>query len=939
MTAINKISDLVKNQFPSFYREDGEAFLDFVQAYYEYLEQTGKLTDSVENIQSYRDINTTLDEYIEYFRRDLLPSIPTEIVADKRILAKYIKDFNQSRGSKTSYKLLFRILYNEDVELNYPADQILKVSDGDWRIDQYLVTNYDSRVYDLIGKTIKGNNSQAEALVEDVVKIVVRNRDLMQIIVSNVKGEFSHLEPVIDIAETSGTPFAPKVEAGIKNVTIIQQGAKYEKGDVVDLISSDLGNFAKVVVTDTVDLNGALTFSIVSGGSGYTASGGTGTQIEIAGGDGTGASFQIDASDIVDTFALAINTNLISSNTIYGTGAPVVTFADGVDRQMNGFANVIIGASSYGFPEEGEVVTGFTDYHDHANAIITIANTSEFSVGESIFGATSSANGYITEVVDTTAGAAVLRINGYRNFTSSENVTIDTSGGSVVGTVSSFSGNTVGYHVLQIANNAGETLSVGDELVSITAYNSTDNAFGVIKEIHNISAGGYVADGRDIVYCKVTANNSANVSNQFDTGPLAPFLENSGVRLVGSATSIGNVVITTSNTVYENMHTRLRDSLTFEASTFGTIAEISLPTSGSGYSIAPTINLNEPSISSLGIGEQYITLQSDDVNWGTGNSSFTKLDTNDKVVQANTGATGHVKAGATPNAPVEVVSYANGTYEMVVRVWQDFLQRSPGNISYANNDFVDLNIFDSSYVQGVDADERSIVSTGTAKIVSIDDRGILGQNADIRTSIGANGSITGIRVLDSGFSYKQGEIVTLETPDRTGAVSGTVQLNLSGAANSEGYYASTRSHISSLRGYIQDSDFYQEFSYEVIVGKSLNRWREVALDLVHPAGQKLFGKYRLQTNNDISVVANTNYTTNKKSAGTFSISNGSFDITGSGTSMLTEYANNDYIILNDSGDRYTIQLNIVDTNTAANTKSVWTAGDISGATAYYAVTE
>ena len=40
---------------------------------------------------------------------------------------------------------------------------MLKVSDGDYRIDRYLITHRGYRGYTFIGKTIKGSDSQAEA--------------------------------------------------------------------------------------------------------------------------------------------------------------------------------------------------------------------------------------------------------------------------------------------------------------------------------------------------------------------------------------------------------------------------------------------------------------------------------------------------------------------------------------------------------------------------------------------------------------------------------------------------------------------------------------------------------------------------------------------------------------------------------------------------------
>ena len=156
MTIKSRLSCIVADQFPDFYKEEGENFLAFIEAYYSYMEQNGKLTDAIQNLEDYRDVSTTLDEYLIHFQETLLPSVPYDVVADKRLLAKYIKNYNTTRGTIASYKLLFRAIYNEDVEIYYPADQMLKVSDGDWNLDRYLVTVFDKKMYDFIGKTIYG---------------------------------------------------------------------------------------------------------------------------------------------------------------------------------------------------------------------------------------------------------------------------------------------------------------------------------------------------------------------------------------------------------------------------------------------------------------------------------------------------------------------------------------------------------------------------------------------------------------------------------------------------------------------------------------------------------------------------------------------------------------------------------------------------------------
>ena len=103
----------------------------FVKAYYEYMEQEGKTQYELNNIKGYKDIDLTLDSYIDYFRKTVLPSIPLDVLADKRLLVKTIRDFYQSKGTIDSYRFLFRALYNEDIEINYPADKMLVVSGSD----------------------------------------------------------------------------------------------------------------------------------------------------------------------------------------------------------------------------------------------------------------------------------------------------------------------------------------------------------------------------------------------------------------------------------------------------------------------------------------------------------------------------------------------------------------------------------------------------------------------------------------------------------------------------------------------------------------------------------------------------------------------------------------------------------------------------------------
>lgn len=913
----------------------------FIKAYYEWMETTNQPQHELKKLTEYKDIDDTLDEYIEYFRRTIMAEVPENAVADKRLLAKHIKDFYQSKGTLASYKLLFRILYNEDVEVNYPADQILKISDGDWRIDRYLTTSHDQNNLRFIGKTIKGNDSGAEALVENIVKRAIRGRVIDQIFLSNLKGSFNHLEPVsLKVAE-SGTPHTPIIESGIAGFTIVSPGGRYNPGDVVDIISSDKGKFGKIVVTKTVDLNGAITFSLLDGGSGYSSSINDTTQITLSGGDGSSpASFTIARDDLNDTFALSLNVNLVGSNTIFGALGPTLTHKDGGSRRADTFANTLLSQPDYGFQESGQALTSGINFKSNSNAVIVIANTSDPSVvvGDSLYGVTSGANATVSAVSRAyNSTDVILRVDGYKNFSGSEKVNKSTATGTTVGTVSQFGANTIGYHVLQFGNTASQVVLAGQELVG-----RTSGAFGVVKKVISTVANGYSrgvggADDRHLVTVQVTANTTANLTSQFDAGPMRSFTENEGLRIVGANTTVGNVVSTTSNTHIENIHTKLSDALLFQSATVGTISQLSNRVGGAGFSVAPVVTVRDNAVAALGIGEQYLTLHYNQQNFGTSNSQILLIDTNDRVSQANTNASGDVMQR------ILTRQFANGTYETQIRVWQDELQRRPGNVFFANNQHLDIQFF-------TDASQSAQIagSPGVAKIVSVQDEGILGDNANVSATVGANGTITALRLVDSGFNHIQNELVTIETTTHPDATSAQLRLTLDNVANSEGYYATSRSHISTKRGFIQDSRFYQEFSYEVEAAIALNRYRDLALRLVHPAGQALFGKFKSTSNVDVNVtvskVQRKRFTANgtisiskPKASGTVSITNNTFNLSGSGTSLSTQFANGSSLLVESAHDKFfEVRLNRTTSATAANMSSAWVYGNISGANIYYA---
>jgi hypothetical protein len=261
-----KVSSVVSKQLPEFVREDNAQFVAFLEAYYEFLEQQQNQT---RNLESIRDIDDTLDSFIQYFRSELLSQIPTAILSDKRYLAKQINDVYRSKGSIKSYEFLFRILFNETPQLYFPKVDMLRVSDG--KYDQRVIlrcseTTGDS--FNLIGQTISQGFNRA--IVESVIKFQVGSDVISEITINenSIAGSFNTELPITGLDNITGTQITLDLLSILTDVQINNGGALYSVGSPVALLSGS-GSDAQVEVTN-IGYGSVDQIVIDSPGNGYT---------------------------------------------------------------------------------------------------------------------------------------------------------------------------------------------------------------------------------------------------------------------------------------------------------------------------------------------------------------------------------------------------------------------------------------------------------------------------------------------------------------------------------------------------------------------------------------------------------------------------------------------------------------------------------------------
>jgi len=289
--------DLIHNQIPSFYVEDGPKLIELLQQYYTFMHKNGNAEAVGKNLIKLNDIDELTDFYNQYledsktgnepantsittaaanlitnvenlYKSNYLLNFPTNMVSFEH-LVKNVLSIYRAKGSERAFETLMRGIYNIQTEISYPFERTIKASDGVYQYDAYVQTVYDERIIDFKDTFITGQEGGARAFVEDIVVRVVKGKIIAQLIISksSLTGIFRHNE----IITSSGTStFGPRIIAGIREINLTSNGSNYIVGDKVNILGDGLGGIA--IITEVEGFAGQVRFTLNNGGSGYQIS-------------------------------------------------------------------------------------------------------------------------------------------------------------------------------------------------------------------------------------------------------------------------------------------------------------------------------------------------------------------------------------------------------------------------------------------------------------------------------------------------------------------------------------------------------------------------------------------------------------------------------------------------------------------------------------------
>lgn len=812
------ILPLIPSQFPDRgsdrYRDGPALFVAFLTYYYQWMQdpsRMGATTAYSRGFLDLRDVDRTSSEFLVHIKQKYLNDLRFQTESDTRLLTKHAKDLYRAKGSPRALDLFFRLLYDEVVSLYYPKDDLMQASSGSWIKANYLELSLSDSNRGLEAKAISGLSSGAVGFVDSVIRLVVAGKLTDVAFISAVDGDFTTGELITPNDSSIPVTDCPTVVGSLTNVTVgaSGSGSGYSVGDVLP-INSPFGVLGLARVASTTTQLGLVSADLVSGGYGYT-----------------------NASTLYVSDAVVVLSNLVNSNVqmrqffhswetvtqpqatffyraatgTFSAGQQVFAWTAGAQTGSAAVLSVQATNSTAGFlqlaPLTGNV---------QSNALYTVGNAVSANL-DVVDG------GY----VDLTATAWIVGsgnlqlfvVSSNGNFVPGETVVqsnpLFPTDGAVLGsgTVSSASHTFVAVGNVQGVLYAGRTLrglssgAVGNVTsVSLTlGLKTTNSSFTTANgNVLTSDAGtsgtlSYKSSGISATFgIAPTLTNTETYLENVDY--LAPHL---GANLAGPYGFSGNATA--------NVTTLLSTYMTFQNVTVGSLSNVFSVSTETQAASSPFLVVVDGTLSTQ--NDRDLTL------YFTGASRAFQV--GEVVTQSATGARGLVESLS-----------ANGGSMFVGNLRMDPTKSFSPTVNTGTL-IVGGESGASANVTGVWVD-RNVPSVG--------------RNANlVANTISANGAVTSLQVVDSGFGYPDGTPVWLGTGNSPGPNSAFGVVGLGTSGHRAGYYADTNGFLSDVKK-LFDGSFYQNFSYQITSSHQLADYVDLLKRVVHVAGMAVFGEYR-----------------------------------------------------------------------------------------------
>lgn len=796
---------------------------------YTTVSNTGNPIYITRHFDEIRDIDSTFENFLVYFKEKYLKGLQFVNITNIRRLVKHSLDLYRSKGTERALELLFRIAYGITPSVYYPSQDLFRLSDGKWYVPKYLEVSLNENTPQFVDKQIVGLLSGATAYAESVIRRTIAGKIIDVIYLSEINGTFQTGE-TINTSDSLFDPVdCPIIIGSLTRISVSNTGvgSDLNVGDLLQ-VTSDHGEQAKAVVSNTVNTAGVISFTLIDGGYGYSNS----VNVVISDKMVTIANVRMTNADSLFYYTTGhgisqpmADINYISANGDFAQDDLIYTYHANNDVKGTGRVLSISLSNTTAGTLRVSVLSGNMEgsqFFTSANALVANQAASNGYWDVSAWG---NVIGIDDIYLITVSGA-----NG--TFANNERVYQYNSNGVVTGEGITTRAFTTGSGVLYLGNASG-LFHNGSPLYDSTNSVAANVVSSQIRVGIKVTGNTFVNTGIPYIYSPngtangyvtlVPAGNGASVN--MSSNLLYTEYINVCTDILADYSNVALNALTYSfpgNTDANATYGTIADALTFVNTQIGRLQIILSQSGGQSYGDYPIIRVFEDKTRYYRIPNRFI------ISIANATQDF---QIGELVTQSDTGARGLVVNSSANSLTIHRMRFYD-THDWVVTT------NSTTTIDGTNTGAV------ANITMVVSA--RSEADLGSDAILS----------AELNT---ANGAMSEVYVYDSGFGFIDGETVTMtsNTYGGTETLQGTAHVETSGFG--EGFYLTQGGFLSANKK-LFDGDYWQNYSYEIRSSKTLDKYIKMLKDVVHVAGTKPFGAFYHDAEASVNTIASVNTT-------------------------------------------------------------------------------
>jgi hypothetical protein len=263
------VKSIIDSVISDHIRYEYPKLVEFAKAYFDFLEQSNKAGFYQNNLPQQRDVELQEAQFAARIQKELGIVAPQEYAADPKIFFNKIKEIWNAKGSEESIKAFFRLYLNDEVDIFYPWESVLIPSDGRWLVKTVLrVTMIDGTPDQFVGQRIRQLNGDATAIVDAYETRIYSDSIIYEL--NLVKDSISDsFDPQSVIYVEGISGLRAEVYRTFSGFNIVNGGTRYSIGDKI--VATGLDGYTFTSYVSVVDNTGKVAdIKVTNFGAGNT---------------------------------------------------------------------------------------------------------------------------------------------------------------------------------------------------------------------------------------------------------------------------------------------------------------------------------------------------------------------------------------------------------------------------------------------------------------------------------------------------------------------------------------------------------------------------------------------------------------------------------------------------------------------------------------------